>query len=317
MENKRPDVPEVIKNMTSSAVGRLTKYLTGIIGKSPLPPSALDYYHTHMNPNYDTSTNIALFKEGLFEPPGCLTCGRYPGKDSYGKFKTFCTMACYSEHKKNNYNANSVEVHVGDVTYHSIDEAMKETGLSRYKILQANKKYMSDRLKVQYGDHFTKEYFLGLKDITNGMLELHAKVNETYYLKYEILSLFMNAYDISAVFDQNKVHLDMSSLKFPDDGSDIFLSNIEHQHALKYTLARWGFKRKHEEVCFVCGLPALPGNKLTHAHRIPFAKGVYKFRLRPEYLDRPSNIVSAHARKCNDVAELSDIEIFEHVKDLL
>ncbi len=45
------------------------------------------------------------------------------------------------------------------------------------------------------------------------------------------------------------------------------------------------------------------------AHRVPFGEGIIKYRLTPEWLDSTHNLVKAHRKICNKLAELSVVDI--------
>jgi hypothetical protein len=100
----------------------------------------------------------------------------------------------------------------------------------------------------------------------------------------------------------------------PDKFDDrVFLTEHEHAAYLRRAPVRFIRGRKHEIKCAHCGKPAQPDNKLQHAHRIPFLKGVLEFGLTPDFLDAHVRIVSAHARKCNDEVEWSSLAICQHL----
>lgn len=75
-------------------------------------------------------------------------------------------------------------------------------------------------------------------------------------------------------------------------------------------------RRKHTAVCYNCGLPSTADNPFQHAHLIPFNSGIKRFRLTPDFLDSPKNIVSAHRKICNKAVELSEDEILEFIGNL-
>lgn len=70
-------------------------------------------------------------------------------------------------------------------------------------------------------------------------------------------------------------------------------------------------KRKKASACCICGLPATIDSPLENAHVIGFRVGVVKFKLTPDYLDRPENIKTAHRGKCNASVELSVTQVAE------
>lgn len=67
----------------------------------------------------------------------------------------------------------------------------------------------------------------------------------------------------------------------------------------------------HKGVCEVCGDPPTNDNPLQSAHKVPYMRGVIFWKLTPEWLDNPSNLVWAHRRLCNQHVELSDDEVRE------
>lgn len=91
--------------------------------------------------------------------------------------------------------------------------------------------------------------------------------------------------------------------------SEVFLTEVEWTVLMRYIPVRYIKGVKHTNNCFVCGLPGTNDNPLQFSHRVPFIKGVRKYKLRPEWLNSPDNIVSAHRKKCNDAAECTDEEI--------
>jgi hypothetical protein len=90
----------------------------------------------------------------------------------------------------------------------------------------------------------------------------------------------------------------------------MFLHDYEYETYKRRMPVRY-LKTKLSKVCFVCGLPETSDNPFQRAHRIPFNAGILKFRLTPEYLDKDSNIVTAHRKLCNAAAELTEEQIVE------
>lgn len=88
----------------------------------------------------------------------------------------------------------------------------------------------------------------------------------------------------------------------------MFLTQAEYETYMRRMPVRY-IKKKHSEVCAVCGLEGTPNNPLQHSHRIGFQQGIKKFGLTPDFLDELSNVVSAHRAACNAKAELSDSEV--------
>jgi hypothetical protein len=90
-----------------------------------------------------------------------------------------------------------------------------------------------------------------------------------------------------------------------------FLTDAEHEafsrrHPVRYARRNAGTK---PGVCGKCGESETPTNLLVVAHRIPFMDGVTKYRLTPEWLDRPDNLVWVHRKRCNKEAEMTAAEI--------
>ena len=101
--------------------------------------------------------------------------------------------------------------------------------------------------------------------------------------------------------------MNISNLGF--DGRK-FLTDAEHQTYLRRMPVRYvNNKLKGVDVCYVCGDIAQENNPLQAAHRIPFAVGIIKYRLTPEWLDSTHNLVKAHRKRCNKLAELSEDDI--------
>ena len=86
-----------------------------------------------------------------------------------------------------------------------------------------------------------------------------------------------------------------------------FLTDAEHTIYCRRLPVRYAAKSAgpKPEVCGVCGGPATPGNPLQAAHRIPFNTGIIQYRLTPDWLDRPENLVWAHRQVCNKKVEMS------------
>lgn len=82
-----------------------------------------------------------------------------------------------------------------------------------------------------------------------------------------------------------------------------FLTESEWQTYLRRKPVRYIHKPK-EAVCCVCGHPGTTENPLQNAHCIGFEIGIVYLALTPEFLDGDNNIVSAHRRDCNKLAEL-------------
>ena len=90
-----------------------------------------------------------------------------------------------------------------------------------------------------------------------------------------------------------------------------FLTDAEHEafcrrHPVRYARRNAGTK---PEVCGLCDGLETPENLLVVAHRIPFMDGVTKYRLTPEWLDRPDNLVWVHRKRCNKEAEMTAEQI--------
>ena len=92
-----------------------------------------------------------------------------------------------------------------------------------------------------------------------------------------------------------------------------FLTDEEYSTYLRRPPVRYSARDAppKPDCCSVCGKPFSDENPAQVAHRIPFGRGLRRFRLTPEWLDRSDNLVWAHRGKCNKMAELSDDEIFD------
>jgi hypothetical protein len=95
----------------------------------------------------------------------------------------------------------------------------------------------------------------------------------------------------------------------------IFLLDYEWETYQKRMPVRY-IKKRHANLCQICGKPPTQDNPLQNAHKIPFIKGVNKYRLTPDFLDRDENIVCAHRKKCNSLAEMTDEEISDYLSKL-
>lgn len=95
----------------------------------------------------------------------------------------------------------------------------------------------------------------------------------------------------------------------------VFLHEFEWRTYLRRMPVRY-IRRKHDACCEICGLPGGDGNPLEHSHRIGFRVGIIEFALTPEFLDSPSNIVSAHKRVCNRAAELRKDDVLDHLRSI-
>lgn len=89
-----------------------------------------------------------------------------------------------------------------------------------------------------------------------------------------------------------------------------FLTDDEWKCYLRRLHVRY-IKKKKDAICCICGLPASAGKPLENAHKIPFAVGIRKYKLTPDYLDGDDNIVTAHRGMCNKKCELSHKEILD------
>lgn len=84
----------------------------------------------------------------------------------------------------------------------------------------------------------------------------------------------------------------------------VFLLPHEHETYLRRMPVRY-VKHPKATVCCICGLGPELDNPLENSHKVPFGLGVKKYKLTPDWLDSPSNIVSAHKRLCNKAAEMT------------
>lgn len=88
----------------------------------------------------------------------------------------------------------------------------------------------------------------------------------------------------------------------------VFLLPHEHETYMRRMPVRY-IKFPLAKTCTVCGKPGTANDPLQRAHLIPFGLGIREFKLTPDFLDSPENIVSAHRSVCNKAAELSRSEI--------
>lgn len=95
----------------------------------------------------------------------------------------------------------------------------------------------------------------------------------------------------------------------------IYLHDYEHQTYLRRMPVRF-IRHRIGETCHVCGGHGTTDNPLQKAHLIPFALGIRKFKLTPDFLDRAENIVAAHRDRCNKSAELSEEQIADYLSIL-
>ena len=90
----------------------------------------------------------------------------------------------------------------------------------------------------------------------------------------------------------------------------VFLLDSEYETYMRRMPVRY-IRHKVSNVCAICGKEATKDNPLEKAHLIPFNLGIKKYRLTPDFLDRKENIVAAHRKTCNKLAELSHEEILK------
>ena len=90
----------------------------------------------------------------------------------------------------------------------------------------------------------------------------------------------------------------------------VFLLDYEYETYMRRMPVRY-LNHRIPNTCKICGKPGTPDNPLQRAHLIPFGVGIKKYRLTPDYLDRPENTVAAHRATCNKKAELSHEEILK------
>lgn len=102
----------------------------------------------------------------------------------------------------------------------------------------------------------------------------------------------------------------------PGFNGRVFLHDYEHETYLRRMPVRY-VRHPKAAICAVCGLPDLPANPLENSHLVPFGEGVRTYKLTPDWLDSPQNIVTAHKRSCNKAAELSKSEIEQLTSSLL
>lgn len=72
-----------------------------------------------------------------------------------------------------------------------------------------------------------------------------------------------------------------------------------------------------DAVCAVCDDPPTSDNPLQVCHRIPFGEGIRRWRLTPDWLDRPDNLRWAHRKRCNKLVELPQLAAGELVRTLV
>jgi hypothetical protein len=98
----------------------------------------------------------------------------------------------------------------------------------------------------------------------------------------------------------------------PGFDNRVFLTDPEWKTYLKRAPVRY-VKHQKASCCVVCGGSS---KKLQNAHLIPFLKGVKKYKLTPDFLDRRENIVTACIGSCNKSCEWSDSQIESFLKGL-
>lgn len=94
----------------------------------------------------------------------------------------------------------------------------------------------------------------------------------------------------------------------------MFLTKEEHETYLKRYPVRYvsSSLKGEEKVCSVCG--SVDKSDIQVCHKIPFIKGVTKYRLTPEYLDRKENLVYACKKTCNKSVEWNNDQIEAFLK---
>ena len=98
-------------------------------------------------------------------------------------------------------------------------------------------------------------------------------------------------------------------------GCRVFLTKIEWQTYLKRMPVRY-IKKKKENLCEICGKKPTKENPFESSHIIAFRTGIVDFALTPDFLDKDSNIVTAHKRICNQSAEIDKSEICKRLINL-
>lgn len=101
----------------------------------------------------------------------------------------------------------------------------------------------------------------------------------------------------------------------------VHLTKAEHQTYLRrmpvrYSRAQFIAAVGPPVVCVACGEPSADGNPLQACHRVPFGEGVRRWRLTPDWLDRPDNLCWAHQKVCNKKVELSPAEVADLLEEL-
>ena len=116
----------------------------------------------------------------------------------------------------------------------------------------------------------------------------------------------LSGLDTRLEFDDDKNYRQAATAGEVSRGAK-FLTDAEHTVYCRRLPVRYAAKSAgpKPEVCGVCGGPATPGNLLQAAHRIPFNTGIIQYRLTPDWLDRPENLVWAHRQVCNKKVEMS------------
>ena len=95
-----------------------------------------------------------------------------------------------------------------------------------------------------------------------------------------------------------------------------FLTEVEHETYRRRLPVRYPAKnlKTPADTCAKCGKPASVKNPIQVAHKIPFAIGVIRFWLTPEWLDGPHNLIRAHKQECNKGCEIPFDRIPEYLK---
>jgi ferredoxin len=93
----------------------------------------------------------------------------------------------------------------------------------------------------------------------------------------------------------------------------VFLEDSEHATFSRRAPVRYAYRGMHPDRCEVCGSTEAPRQ---WAHKIPFGRGVLVYKLTPDYLDSPGNLVSACRAVCNSGVEFSHLQILRVLDSL-
>ena len=200
---------EFIKSSSVQSRGFFTKAITNDTG-----------YMSHLHKDFN---NLVWFQQDLslsekywliandqLETPKCKVCGkkaRFDGKT----FFDYCSQECYLSTKVGENNNASKSIIANNVQYSTIGEAVKQTGISRYKIL--SNAFLDEEGFRFVPDHEAEKMriFTALPEVVKNeafLLEQKQKrvpikqIAEQLNVKMEHVSLAFDYYKIETKYDQ-------------------------------------------------------------------------------------------------------------------